>query len=323
MNTPLTNPIQLGKIYGEPIDVYHSVDAVSNSRLKDFRFRPLYYWRRHVARILPPEDSKALRDGRAFDCYLLDGPDVFAKNYVVLPEGAPKRPTRVQLEAKKPSEDTVAAIAWWSEFEAGAAGKTVLTAADFEQIKMLESACRKSPEVWVALQGERQVTWRVRFGNVLPPVQSRPDVWHPNGMPGICDTPCFCDLKTTASLTDGEFGSFQSAVEKGGYYRQAGLAVALATQILPPHERPLDGFRWFFAAVEKDKDVGGAAQLYELDQEDIVRGYNESMEDLKKLRECYETGVWPGTLGGVQRIGLKAWRRKAIDEALARGEAAE
>lgn len=314
--------IPCGIIPDEPIELYHQRIAVSNSRLKDFRFRPLYYWRKHVACILPPDDSKALRDGRAFDSYLLDGPVSFIASYVVEPADAPKRPTKAQLEAASPSPAARASIKWWAKFDTFVAGRAVLSQEDFAQILMLEAAVNKSPEVKAALAGQRQVTFRKDYGGSMPPVQARPDVWHPNGIPGICDTPCFCDLKTTASLTDGEFGSFQSAVGKMGYYRQAGLAVALATELLPREQVPEGGFRWFFAALEKDKDVGGAAQLYELEQEDIVRGYQEVKADLLALGACYKSGVWPGTLGGVQRIGLKGWDRRRIDAALAGEEAA-
>jgi hypothetical protein len=309
--------IPCGIISDEAIELYHQRIAVSNSRLKDFRFRPLYYWRKHVARILPPEDSKALRDGRAFDSYLLDGPALFSQNYVVLPVDAPKKPTKAQLEAAKPSPASVASMEWWAKFEGVSAGRTVLSQDDFAQILMLEAAVNKSPEVKAALAGQRQVTFRKDYGGSMPPVQARPDVWHPNGIPGICETPCFCDMKTTASLTDGEFGSFSTAVEKCGYYRQAGLAVALATELLPADQVPADGFRWFLAAVEKDADVGGVAQLYELEQEDIVRGYNEVKADLQELAGCYKSGIWPGALGGVQKIGLKSWARRRIDASLA------
>lgn len=321
----MSTAIPCGIIPDEPIELYHQRIAVSNSRLKDFRTRPLKYWRKHVAKILPPDDSKALRDGRSFDSYLLDGPVAFVKSYVVTPADAPKKPTKAQLEAEKPTPAASALIKWWADFDAVVGERSVLSQDDFAQILMLEAAVNKSPEVKAALSGLRQVTFRKDYGGAMPPVQARPDIWCPDGIPGrpdICATPCFVDMKTTASLTDGEFGSFRAAVRKCGYYRQAGLAVALATELLPPEKVPVDGFRWFFAAIEKDPAVGGVAQLYELEQEDIVRGYNEVKADLVALAECYRTGVWPGTLGGVQKVGLSHWDRKRIDAALA-GEGEE
>lgn len=266
--------------------------------------------------ILPPDDTKALRDGRAFDSYLLDGPVLFHMSYVVTPADAPKKPTKAQLEAEKPTPAATELIRWWSGFMAHAGYRTILSQDDFKQILMLEAAVNKSPEVKAALSGLRQVTFRKDYGGAMPPVQARPDIWCPAGIPGrpdICATPCFVDMKTTASLTDGEFGSFKASMGKHGYHRQAGLAVALATELLSPEKVPTDGFRWFFAAIEKDPDIGGAAQLYELEQEDIIRGYREVKADLVALAECYKTGIWPGTLGGVQKIGLSVWYRKRID----------
>jgi hypothetical protein len=311
--------MKLGMITDLPIEDYHAATAVSSSRLKDFHFRPLYYWRKHVARILPPDDTKALRDGRAVDAWMLDGPEVFARGYVVLPEDAPKKPTKAQLEAAKPSPATVSAIEWWAAFEAKAAGKTVLTSDDWKQILMLEAAARKSPEVWAALQGgQKQVTFRKSYGGAMPPIQARPDVWCPDGIPGICPTACIVDMKTAASLTDGEFGSFSASFDKAGYYRQAGFHVAVVTEVLLELGMtvPEEGIRVFYAVLEKDPDVGGAAQLYEADQEDVVRGFGEVKADLLALELCYKSGKWPGALGGVQRIALKPWRRRQIDAAL-------
>ena len=63
------------------------------------------------------DDTTALEFGRAIHCYILER-DVFEQTYIVLPEDAPKRPTKRHVEAAKPSPSTLEAICWWEEFDA-------------------------------------------------------------------------------------------------------------------------------------------------------------------------------------------------------------
>jgi exodeoxyribonuclease VIII len=54
-------------------------------------------------------------------------PDSFADRFVVVPEDAPTKPTSRQVNAKKPSEDTLKAIEWWAKFVDQCAGKEVIS----------------------------------------------------------------------------------------------------------------------------------------------------------------------------------------------------
>lgn len=69
-------------------------------------------------------DSEAKAWGTLFDCVLLT-PYQFSKRYAVLPGDAPKKPSKTQRGAKKPSPDTVAAIEWWDNWLARNPGEII------------------------------------------------------------------------------------------------------------------------------------------------------------------------------------------------------
>lgn len=71
------------------------------------------------------EETKALRMGRLTHALVLE-PEVVSSRFVMLPADAPKKPTKAQLEAKKPSDETLATIAWWHKFNADAEGKSIV-----------------------------------------------------------------------------------------------------------------------------------------------------------------------------------------------------
>ena len=307
-------PMQFGKIKDEPADVYHAADALSNSKLKNFSERPLYFWRKHVAKLIKQEETRPLRVGRAVDAWILEGPAVFHREFIVVPVNAPKVPTSVQRAAAKPAQKSIDAMLWWDDFAAIAQDRCILSQVEWAEIARLEETLRSSPEVWAALNaGESQITWRKDYGNGIV-VQVRTDVWCPNGISRICDTACIVDLKSCVSLSDSSFSSFNSQFSKLGYYRQAGLYTAVISEILPAEERPVDGLRFFFAAAEKGEPF--AAQLYEASQEDITLGFRESVDAIEQVTKCYQTGVWPGSLGGVQMLHIPAWHRRKVEERL-------
>jgi exodeoxyribonuclease VIII len=59
--------------------------------------------------------SKSKEFGTLFDCLLLT-PLQWPRRFAVLPADAPKKPTKAQINAKKPSPESVAAIQWWEEW---------------------------------------------------------------------------------------------------------------------------------------------------------------------------------------------------------------
>ena len=57
-------------------------------------------------------------------------PTKFEERYAILPDDAPKKPSITQINAKKPSDDTLKAIAYWNEFEVNNKHKTIISKSD-------------------------------------------------------------------------------------------------------------------------------------------------------------------------------------------------
>ena len=84
--------------------------------------------------LLGPIEQKQTEDmkwGSLIDCLWTEPPEAFQRRYVVLPEDAPQRPTAAMLEAKKPSESSLARQQWWAEWDARALGKECISHAMF------------------------------------------------------------------------------------------------------------------------------------------------------------------------------------------------
>lgn len=80
--------------------------------------------------------TKAMDFGTLVHCKLFE-PEKFEDKYTYLPDDAPKKPTITQINAKKPSEDTIKQIAWWAEFEEKNKGKVIVSRADQREAELL------------------------------------------------------------------------------------------------------------------------------------------------------------------------------------------
>jgi hypothetical protein len=61
----------------------------------------------------------------------------------------------------------------------------------------------------------------------------------------------------------------------------------------------------YYVAVEKVEPFGVA--VYRLSDEAIERGQDENIEDLIRLKRCYQTNVWPNIEPVVHELGLPKW----------------
>ena len=94
---------------------YHAGDGISKSGLDLIARSPLHYFAKYRSPDRErDEPTEAMKLGTAVHSAVLE-PESFASDYIVVPADAPRRPTTVQLNAKKPSDDTVIAIEWFSE----------------------------------------------------------------------------------------------------------------------------------------------------------------------------------------------------------------
>lgn len=263
---------------------YHRHSAVSKSHLDQIARSPLHYWARYVdPNRIEPEPTAAMQLGTALHTHVLEL-DQWDKRYITAPEGIDRR-TKVGKEA-------------WAQFEADAAGRTVISRIDAEKVMAMGRSILSHPAAAMLLQwpGKAETThmWIDRETGLE--CKCRPD-WLTD------DGALIVDLKTTRDASPLGFrksvGAFRYYVQSAWYLH--GLEQATG-------RRP-DQF--IFICVESEPPY--ACAVYAADSEMIGLGYEHAMRDLQVLATCKQAGVWPGYSDQVEMIGLPGWMRPRPD----------
>lgn len=87
--------------------------------------------------------TDAMSDGNLLDCLVFE-PEKFAERFEVLPDGF-RRPTAAQINAKKPTDETLALIEKWNEFQSS--GKTLVKQDDVDDANRLADCVRNNSTV--------------------------------------------------------------------------------------------------------------------------------------------------------------------------------
>lgn len=263
---------------------YHRHPAVSKSHLDQIARSPLHYWARYVdPNRVDPEPTAAMQLGTALHTHVLEL-DQWDARYITAPEGIDRR-TKAGKEA-------------WAQFEADAAGRTVISRADAEKVMAMGRSILSHPAAAMLLQwpGKAETThmWIDRETGLE--CKCRPD-WLTD------DGALIVDLKTTRDASPMGFrksvGAFRYYVQSAWYLH--GLEQATG-------RRP-DQF--IFICVESEPPY--ACSVYASDSEMIGLGYEHAMRDLQVLATCKQAGVWPGYSDQVEMIGLPGWMRPRPD----------
>lgn len=266
---------------------YHANSAVSHSKLEVFRRRPQLYYRRYIAKTITQEPATAaLRLGSAVHCSVLE-PLEMTRRFAVRPDGIDRR--------TKDGKEKFAA------FEQANAGKEILDMDEAAQVIAMTDAVRQHPLASELFgNGAAELSWRTQ-GSL--PLQCRTDWFNAEGCSLSQGRPYIADLKTVESLNGEDFGSFDKAVFKYGYHRQAGFYLPLVTEILG---RPVYDF--FFVAVEKCEPFGVA--VYRISDAAAGLGQDETLEDLRRLNGCLIDNKWPNIEPTLREIGVPTWYGK-------------
>lgn len=288
MNAPLDLP--LGVVYDMPFERYLSINALSATGLKLLARSP---W--HFANRIDADPTPAMLRGTLAHCAVLE-PDAMDKRYVVLPEDAPNKPTRRQWEAKKPSDESKAAMAWWTAFQAENAGRELVPTADYALCQAQLAAVAQQPELAALLRagrGEVSIFWIDQATGIY--CKARPD-WLPPAEGGSI-TPL--DLKTCADESPNGFGraaarlryDLQAAHYTAGIEAATGLSVS----------------RFVFAAVSSKPPV--LAVPYVLTDEIRDQGRDERRELIERLAWCRRENEWPAYGAGIQLLDFPAYAK--------------
>lgn len=283
--------MKTGTIFGEDIDAYHEQDAVSHSKLKALDDCPLLYFRKYVARTIPDDfERKAAQSvGTAIHALLEGGQTSFNHQVAV---------------NRKFKDFKTAEARDWRDTQL-LTGKVVLTKAELGTVLSMHASILAHPDAsQLLLEGQPEVTFRLALEKFH--VQARADRWHPKGikLPSLPDRPLrptIVDLKSTASLAADGFETFQKAFRDRKYYRQAALYREVVASVEGLTELP----DFFYVVTENCEPFNTV--VFEPDRESMALARKEILGQLRTLRDCYTTGIWPGQPSGVVSLGLDQW----------------
>lgn len=256
-----------------------------------------HYYAEHLDPDNPDNDeneerSKALIIGSAAHCATFE-PHLFAHDYVLLPADAPKRPTKTQINAKKPSEDTVKSIDFWNKFDAEHKGKEFLAKKEYDNIKRMADAVHRHPAAReLVTDGYAEQSFYFTNPESGADCKVRPDFMQIklNLLP---------DLKTTE---DASPDGFAKSIVKYSYDVQEPFyidGVREATGV------SFDNM--VFIAVEKK--YPHVVECYYLFPDDVEAGRERYMSQLHKYQQCLASGIWPGYSGIVTPLRLPRFKK--------------
>lgn len=280
----------MGLILDMPFEEYLAVDALSATGLKQLARSPWHYRNQVVI-----EPTRPMLRGTLAHCAVLE-PDAMARRYLVLPEDAPRRPSKTQWAAKNPGPESVAAMAWWTKFQEGSAGRELVPFDDFATCQAQLEAVKREPELAKLLRagvGEASVFWIDKATGLY--CKARPD-WLPPHDGGRI-TPM--DLKTCVDESPNGFGRAAARLRydlQAAHYTAGIEAVTRLT---------VDKF--VFGAVTNKPPV--LAVPYVLTDEICEQGREERRELMERLAWCKREDQWPAYGAGLQLLDFPAYAK--------------
>lgn len=264
-----------------PDTIYHSVDAMSASRLRILDRSTSLHLAHSIAN---PSDSPALAVGRALHCKVLT-PHLYLRDFVVAP--AVDRRTK---EGKATYESFVASVG----------SKTVLTADQAEEVSAMAAAIAANPDARMVvsdLNGSAEVSLFAEIAGVR--AKSRFDrLVEVNGERIIVD------VKTTASSASKS--EFERTIWNFGYGVQCAFYLEMARACGVPAQH------FVFVVVEKTAPYATAVYRF---SDEIAEAFRPRMLELVAQYKAY-LAEGPRGYEGVTEIGIPAWAAARIAQNL-------
>lgn len=272
---------------GVPFEEYLRWPCVHATLLEKVRARtPAHgrYWEDH-----PGDPTPALRFGTLLHRALLE-PDRFKKSVKALPADAPRRPTDSQRNAAKPSESTIASIAFWDEWEAD--GRETIKAEELTAIQAMCASVRSTQCRQYTTGGHAEVSmvWIDRITGL--PCKLRIDYLQQQVFGSVIN-----DIKT---CLDASEKAFRKAIFFYGYFLQAAFYVDGFMELTG------DMASFNFIAIEKDPPY--CAKAYQLDDQSLQAGRNAYRAALDIWAQCVKKNDYPAYGPEINLIGLERWQ---------------
>lgn len=276
------------------------LDVASNSGLSvldnDDDGCPARYFY-YITEAVEDEDATAAKDfGKAFHMAFLE-PDRFDDVYAVMPQDAPADLRRFR-DAKKPSPATLASIDWWDNFTAKNAGKVFLTSAAMTDCRGMAESLRRLPIEF----GDVKITG----GELLALCDTEVSVYWLDEDTGI-------QCKLRADLFSEEL-AFAGDLKSARSASRASFSRAInSRRYHVAHAHYCEGFRAVgcplksFALFPVEKARPYVAASWHVDSASEERGWALRQRAMKRLKQCLDTGRWPGYTTTVTPIGIPAY----------------
>jgi hypothetical protein len=257
-STPAATDI--GFLIREPAEQYHAKAKayLSSHQLGNFRKCPALYRKKNLG-LLADEDRPAYQIGRALHTLVLEGRDVFEREYAV---GGPINPKTGDFFGP-----TTKAYAEW----ATAQGKAVLTIAQFDLIENMADGVRANGMA-VDLLSEGIAEGVVRTEYCGMPCQIRMDWFDPHR--GVAD------LKTCDDLT-----WFEADARRYGYVHQMAFYRAVLMQVIGI-VMPV-----YLIGVEKKEPF--RTGVWKIMDDILAQAQKENEMAIERLKRCLATDTWP------------------------------
>jgi exodeoxyribonuclease VIII len=272
-----------------PFEEYNALPYLRNSYLKKLGSSC------PAAAQIDNGDSPAMAIGRASHAFILEGETEFNKSFLVLPADMPKKPTAAQVNAKKPSPESIYAVEMWNRFAMLAGNKEIISADDFAVIKGMKESIRSHDFARTLLkEGVSEQTAIFELVVAGQPVlcKVRPDRTPSTKMAVLLD------LKTCA---DASYRGFLNACYKFGYFHQAAMYIDgynSAREVMiadhgwnPVDNPPMDSFA--FIAVEKTPPYCVAVYTLMGDNSLLIEGRSQLLQNVATELNCRRMGYYP------------------------------
>ncbi len=288
MNAPETLP--MGLVLDMPFEQYLAVDALSATGLKLLARSPWHYRNR-----VETDPTPAMLRGTLAHCAVLEA-DAMARRYAVVPDDAPPRPSVRQWNAKNPSDDSRAAMAWWTNFREALQGREIVSAEDYKLCQEQLQAVLREPELAAILRrghGEASIFWVDKATGIY--CKARPD-WLP---PADCGTVTPMDLKTCSDESPSGFGRAAARLRydlQDAHYT-AGIEAVTSHKVR----------QFVFGAVSSKPPI--LAVPYVLTDEIREQGRDERAELMQRLAWCQRENEWPAYGNGIQLLDFPAYAK--------------
>lgn len=264
-----------------PSTEYHSVDAVSSSRLSKIKRSPAHLLQE---RLNPSPSTDAMILGEAIHYAILE-PDAFMSRYAAMP---------------KVDGRTKEGKAFKAAFEENNRGKSIISHDDYAKCLAISDAVAGHSKAWALLE--------------------RADMREVSGFFNDRLTGLYCKLRADAvcssigtmfdikSTQDASRPEFERSIFKYGYHRQGahyidGMAV-LGHKI--DH----------YAIIAVEKEAPFCVAVYRLQNDIIDLGRKENIQLMDLWKQCEESGEWPGYPEQITDIGIPQWAVKQTEKEL-------